>query len=59
MYVRNYFFKCNDCDKNTAIKAICLACGDRAKIRKSGLQFFSECEKCGTSELFHTNPANR
>jgi len=54
-YVHSYFFKCNDCGKNTAIKNICTSCGDRAKIRKSGLQFFSECEKCNTSRLFHTN----
>ncbi len=56
-YVHSYFFKCNDCGKNTAIKNICASCGDRAKIRKSGLQFFSECEKCGNSQLFHTNPS--
>ncbi|MCA6501083.1 MAG: NERD domain-containing protein [Pseudanabaena sp. M135S2SP2A07QC] len=56
LYVHNYFFKCNDCGKNTAIKNICPSCGDRKKIRKSGLQFFCECEKCVTSQLFHTNP---
>lgn len=55
-YVHSYFFKCNDCDKNTAIKNVCPVCGDRAKLRKSSLQFFSECEKCGNSQLFHTNP---
>ena len=55
-YVHNYFFRCNDCDKNTAIKNTCTSCGDREKIRKSGLQFFTECEKCGNSRLFHTNP---
>ncbi len=56
LYVHSYFFKCSDCGKNTAIKNICPSCGDREKIRKSGLQFFCECEKCGTSQLFHTNP---
>ena len=56
LYVHSYFFKCNDCGKNTAIKNICPSCGDREKIRKSGLQFFSGCEKCGTSQLFYTNP---
>ena len=54
-YVHSYFFKCNDCGKNTPIKNICPSCGDREKIRKSGLQFFAECEKCNTSRLFHTN----
>jgi hypothetical protein len=55
LYVHSYFFKCNDCDKNTAIKNICSSCGDREKLRKSGLQFFTECGKCSTSRLFHTN----
>ncbi len=54
-YVHSYFFKCDDCGKNTAIKNICPSCGDREKIRKSGLQSFTECEKCVTSRLFHTN----
>jgi hypothetical protein len=57
VYVHSYFFKCNDCGKNTAIKNICSSCSDREKIRKSGLQFFTECEKCSTSRLFHTNPS--
>jgi hypothetical protein len=58
-YVHNYYFRCDDCGKNTAIKNICSSCGDRPKIRKSGLQFFTECEKCSTSRLFHTNsPTN-
>ena len=58
-YVHNYFFRCDDCGKNTSIKNICSSCCDREKIRKSGLQFFTECEKCGTSRLFHTNsPTN-
>jgi hypothetical protein len=54
-YVHSYFFKCNDCGKNTAIKNICPSCSDREKIRKSSLEFFTECEKCNTSRLFHTN----
>ncbi len=55
-YVHSYFFKCNDCGKNTVIKNSCPSCGDREKIRKSGLQFFTECEKCSNSRLFHINP---
>lgn len=54
-YVHSYFFKCNACGKNTPIKNICPTCCDRERIRKSGLQFFSECEKCKTSRLFHIN----
>lgn len=55
LYVRSYYFRCNDCGKNTAVKNICPTCGDRERTRKSGLQFFSECEKCNSSRLFHTN----
>jgi len=58
LYVHSYFFKCNDCGKNTAIKNLCPSCGDREKVRKSSLQFFTECEKCRTSRLFHTNSTN-
>jgi hypothetical protein len=55
LYAHSYYFRCNDCGKNTVIKNICVTCGDRERTRKSGLQFFSECEKCNSSRLFHTN----
>ncbi len=58
LYVRSYFFKCNDCGKNIAIKNICPTCGDREKTRKQGLEFFTECEKCNTSRLLHTNSSS-
>ena len=58
MYVHSYFFRCNDCSKNTAIKNICPTCGDREKTRKQGLAFFTECEKCNTSRLLHTNSSS-
>jgi Nuclease-related domain len=56
-YGYNYYFKCLDCDKNTTIKSFCKSCDVKAKTRKSGLQFYSECAPCQTSELFYTNPA--
>ncbi len=58
VYAHSYYFKCNDCGKNTALKNICPTCGDREKTRKSALQFFAECGKCNTSRLFHTNSSN-
>ncbi len=58
LFGHSYYFKCHDCGQNTGIKNICPTCGDRQKTRKRKLEFFAECEKCGTSELFHTNPAN-
>lgn len=51
-----YYLKCSECSGNTSIKAVCPACNTKAKIRKSGKQFFAECASCETSTLFHTNP---
>jgi Nuclease-related domain len=56
-YGYNYYFKCLDCDKNTTLKSFCRSCDAKAKTRKSGLQFYSECSHCQTSELFYTNSA--
>ena len=53
-YGFSYYFKCNDCNRNTPIRIIC-SCGDLERTRKSALRFFTECEKCGTSRLLHTN----
>ena len=50
-----YYFKCGACDANTPIKAACSGCGGKARIRKSGPQFFAECAECQRSDLFHTN----
>ncbi|PZV27271.1 MAG: hypothetical protein DCF12_05150 [Snowella sp.] len=55
LYGHSYYFKCHNCNKNTAIKNICSQCGNPEKTRKSGLQFFTECQKCETSRLLHTN----
>ena len=50
-----YYFKCGACLANTPIKAACSGCGGKARIRKSGPQFFAECAQCQRSDLFHTN----
>jgi hypothetical protein len=50
-----YYFKCGECDGNTPIKMVCKACGTATKTRKQGLEFFSECRQCDTSELFFVN----
>lgn len=55
LYGNSYYFKCHNCNKNTAIKNICSQCGNPEKTRKNGLQFFTECQKCDTSRLLHTN----
>ena len=51
-----YYWKCGSCQKNTAMPAICLACGakknrdNEVRIRKDKKVFFRDCQSCGTSE---------
>lgn len=49
-----YYFCCKECKANTAIKFSCEP-GHQARLRKEGVNFFRECEKCKTSELYFTN----
>ena len=53
-----YYFKCLECEGNTSINVVCQTCNSKEKIRKSGNQFFADCESCKTSDLFYTNPTN-
>ncbi len=50
-----YYFKCLDCDGNTAIKVVCEKEGCKARIRKDGNRFYRECSVCNGSALFFTN----
>lgn len=50
-----YYFKCDGCGKNTAIRFTCQP-GHQARLRKDGDRFFRECAECNSSELFHLNP---
>lgn len=50
-----YYFKCLDCDGNTAIKVACEKDGCKARIRKDGNCFYRECSVCNSSDLFFTN----
>lgn len=52
-----YFIKCQVCETNTPIKLVCSGCGGKPRVRKSGPQFFADCQNCGRSELFHVNGA--
>ena len=54
-YGRNYYFKCLDCENNIPIKHTCNTPNCKPKTRKSKLQFFKVCEKCGIDELFWEN----
>lgn len=50
-----YYFQCNDCGKNTAIRFTCQP-GHQARVRKDGDHFYRECADCKSSDLFHRNP---
>lgn len=50
-----YYFKCKDCEGNTAIKITCGMDGHKERIRKEGNVFYRECADCKTSKIFFTN----
>ena len=52
-----YYFRCLACEGNTRIELKCPGCGERAKTRESGCEFFAECAACKSSQLYFTNPA--
>lgn len=52
-----YYFKCKDCEANTALKIGCEIAGHKERIRKSKLTFYRECEQCASSSVFHVNEA--
>ncbi len=56
-YGYNYYFKCRDCNSNTAINECCMACGEKQRVRKSGARYFLDCERCVTSVLYFTDAA--
>lgn len=51
-----YYFRCGRCQGNTAIRFTCKP-GHKPRLRKQGAEFFRDCGECGTSTLFHRNPA--
>jgi hypothetical protein len=51
-----YYFKCQDCQGNTAIKLKCITKACEPRIRKQKDQFFEECASCKSSRLFYQNP---
>lgn len=53
-----YYFKCRTCEKNTPIDHACRQCGNKAKIRKSGLEFARVCGACSTEQLVWRNGPN-
>jgi hypothetical protein len=55
-YGRSYYFKCLDCDGNTALKNACRECGGFTRTQKRGAEFTAICRDCGHTELFFRNP---
>ncbi len=56
-YGYSYYFKCRDCNSNTAINECCTVCGEKQRVRKSGARYFLDCERCATSILYFTDAA--
>ncbi len=54
-YGYSYYFKCRDCNSNTAINECCMACGEKQRVRKNGVRYFLDCERCATSILYFTD----
>lgn len=52
-----YYFKCDGCGKNTAIRFNCQP-GHQPRLRKDRDRFYRECADCGSSELFHRNTSS-
>jgi hypothetical protein len=50
-----YYFRCSECQANTAIKFTCLP-GHNPRLRKAGSQFYRDCTECSSSDLYFTNP---
>lgn len=51
-----YYWKCAECQANTAMPTVCGACGalgrdqSKVRIRKDGQDYWRECAQCGMSE---------
>lgn len=51
-----YYFKCDACGGNTAIRFTCEP-GHKPRLRKDGSAFYRECADCRSSSLYHRNRA--
>ncbi len=51
-----HYFKCLDCQQNTALGVVCASCGKQGKILQHEREFWRVCETCGKDEMFFENP---
>lgn len=55
-FAKDYYFRCLDCNKNTAIKKpFCESCNRTMRLHKNKNDFHMECDHCKSSKLFHSN----
>ena len=53
-----YQYLCASCEAHTPVQRGCVSCGARRYVRRSGNEFYVECEHCLSSKLLYTNPSN-
>lgn len=51
-------YQCLNCETYTPIDRTCTKCAGHRYVRRSGNEFFLECEHCLTSRLIYVNPTN-
>lgn len=51
-----YYFRCSGCQTNTPVRFTCQP-GHAPRLRKSGNDFYRDCEGCGSSAHYFTNTA--
>lgn len=50
-----YYYKCKKCKRNKKVREYCPQCRLATRIKKSGYQFYSICDKCNCRALFFHN----
>jgi len=54
----SFQYQCLNCETHTPIERTCTQCSSHRYVRRSGNEFFLECEHCLTSKLLYINPTN-
>ena len=51
---KSYYWQCKSCGKNVSINERCPQCKTRFKLKKDGNRYFTRCQRCDITELYHT-----